>query len=167
MTADALKGDREKCLEAGMDDYIAKPVRVDALRQALEKAGTCRLTDQDSALLPAVDLATFSRLRAEMDNQVDVLRDLLAVFLEETPEQIKQAREGLASGDAEVVGRAAHTVKGSCRDLGAGRLADVSAELEEAARENRLEDAQPMIEAIAAEYQRVAEEVAKISDSLR
>ena len=174
MTANAMKGDREKCLEAGMDDYIAKPVRIDTVKQALERGGARRAArsggevgEKEGAPPPAVDRETFNRLRTELGNDVKLLLRLLTLFLEETPEQTEQARQALASGDVEVVLRVAHTVKGSCHLLGAGALADVAAELEKAARENELDNAREMIEAMASEFERVAEEVRQISDSLR
>ena len=175
MTANAMKGDREKCLEAGMDDYIAKPVRIDSLKQALERGAARRgaLSGEEapekdgSSPPPALDRETFNRLRTELGNDVKLLLRLLTLFLEETPEQTEQARQALASGDVEVVLRVAHTVKGSCHLLGAGALADVAAELEKAARENELDNAREMIEAMASEFERVAEEVRQISDSLR
>ena len=173
MTANAMKGDREKCLEAGMDDYIAKPVRIDTVKQALERGGARRAArsggevgEKEGAPPPAVDRETFNRLRAELGNDVKLLRRLLALFLEETPEQIEQGRQALASGDTEVVLRVAHTVKGNCQLLGTGSLADVAAKLEKAARENQLDNAREMIEAMASEFERAAEEVGKISDSL-
>ena len=173
MTANAMKGDREKCLEAGMDDYIAKPVRIDSLKQALERGAARRgalsgdEAGEKEGASPPVDRETFNRLRASVGNDVKLLRRLLALFLEETPEQTEQARQALASGDVEVVLRVAHTVKGSCHLLGAGTLADVTAELEKAARENQLDNDREMIEAMASEFERVAEEVGKISASLR
>ena len=173
MTANAMKGDREKCLEAGMDDYIAKPVCIDTLKQALERGGARRAAlsggearEKDGSRPPAVDRETFDQLRAEVANDDELLR-LLASFLEETRGQTEQARQALASGDTEVVLRVAHTVKGSCQLLGAGTLADVAFALEKAAREGRLDNARGMIEAMALESQRVAKEVGKISDSLR
>ena len=174
ITANAMKGDREKCLEAGMDDYIAKPVSIDTVKQALERGGARKAVlsggearEKDGSPPAAVDRETFNRLRAVLGNDVKLLRRLLASFLEEIPEQIEQARQALASGDAEVVLRVAHTVKGNCQLLGVGTLADVAAELEKAARENQLDNAREMIEAMASEFERVAEEVGKISDSLR
>ncbi len=174
MTANAMDGDREKCLEAGMDDYIAKPVRIGSLKQALERGAARRgapsgdeTPEKDGSPPPALDRETFNRLRTELGNDVKLLRRLLTLFLEETPEQTEEARQALASGDMEVVLRMAHTVKGSCHLLGAPALADVAAELEKAARENQLDNAREMIEAMASEFERVAEEVRKISAALR
>src|SRR5207302_6187437 len=123
MTAHALEGDREKCLAAGMDDYISKPVRTEELAAALarwtgsiaphEHSSTNGDVDNDRN---PVDAQVMARLRDEPD---DFLGQLIEMFLADLPTRLEVMASGLASGDAESIADAAHNLRGSCANFGA------------------------------------------------
>jgi len=119
MTAYAMAGDRERCLEAGMDHYLSKPVVPAQLDAALDH--------WLGAAEPLVDRERVEMLRAEFPG---IPTQLFDVFVEHTPPVVAELRAGLDAADAERVRRAAHRLKGACQNLGAVRLAALARALE-------------------------------------
>jgi two-component system sensor histidine kinase/response regulator len=143
MTAHAMKGDRERCLAAGMDDYLAKPLRPAELDEALERwLGTPKPAPKrkPSALTPVapVDnpfdaLVDEARMRVFRVDYPEIVGQLIELFVESTPPLLVELREGAESGDGEAVRRAAHKLKGSCQNIGASFMAGLADNLEQAA----------------------------------
>jgi len=144
LTAFAMKGDRERCLAAGMDDYLAKPIMRDQLVAVLARFA--------SASDPALDVSAALRY-AQGDRQL--LNELLGIFLEESPVQLRALRDALADSDPAAVMRAAHTLKGSLRALRADPAAALAAELEALGRAGELAGAPGLAAALAVELERV------------
>ncbi len=131
MTAHAMNGDREKCLDAGMDDHVAKPVRLDALRRALERWAPALRAEPTPAspgpATPALDPAAIDRILELAGGDRAFLGELVGAF-EET---VRDTLSTLGSGpDEGKVVRAAHTLRGASVNLGAQALAEVCARLE-------------------------------------
>jgi two-component system, sensor histidine kinase and response regulator len=168
MTANAMEGDREKALEAGMDDYVSKPVKVEELDAVLER---WLLQDEDkvghdtSALGAAsgtaapdgsIDHSVLEGLRElQEEGEPDVLKELIELFLEDIPSQLKALREAEERDDAMSVERTAHTLKGSSGNMGATRMATLCAELEEVGGSGNLANAPELLEQLKAEFDRV------------
>ncbi len=136
MTAFAMKGDRERCLEAGMDDYIAKPMPLELLAHTLarwlgESSGSAPAPARASEG-EAVSLALWKELRAELEP--DELRELLDVLRQQTPTTLAEIRGCLAANDLQAVGVLAHKLCGSAGNLGAQRMALQLRAIEEACR---------------------------------
>ena len=134
MTAFAMKGDRERCIEAGMDDYIAKPMPIDQLARMLARwlggaASTTTTTVREDA---PVSLALWHELQSEL--AADELRELLAVLRRQAPAALADMRGRLAAADLQGLGRAAHSLCGAAGNLGAQRLAAQLRALEEVCR---------------------------------
>jgi CheY-like chemotaxis protein len=140
MTAHVLEGDREKCLAAGMDDYISKPVKLEALKSALDRWSVDPIQQQATASnihahvsvednLESAILATFGAI--ENEGQRDVVTQLLDLVLRDAPPTLATLREALAKGDMETFAHAAHDLKGSCGIFGLHQIAALSAELEQ------------------------------------
>jgi two-component system sensor histidine kinase/response regulator len=131
MTAHAMKGDRERCLAAGMDDYLSKPLRPDELDAVLERWATGTAAALPAARADAAPaLIDEARVRVFRDDYPEIVEQLVALFEDSTPPLLVQLREGAQSGDADAVRGAAHKLKGSCQNIGAGGMAVRAARLE-------------------------------------
>jgi CheY-like chemotaxis protein len=136
MTANALEGDAERCLAAGMDDYLAKPLTVPHLTAVLARWGVQAEPGPPEEAVDASALAALQDLQGE--GQPDLLAELSAIYLRETPLRLAALHEALARADAEALRRAAHSLKGSSSQMGAVQMARLCTELEEQARTTNL-----------------------------
>jgi two-component system, sensor histidine kinase and response regulator len=164
MTANAMQGDRERCLAAGMDGYLAKPIRADALYAAVERFGRGGGAAEEAeegrmeagtgsgARNDAFDMNT--ALASAGDN-METLREVAAVFIEQAPLMTEELRAASAAGDAATVHRAAHTLKGSAGIFGAAALVRVAAEVEKRARAGEIAGLQPLEMELEAEVDRL------------
>jgi CheY-like chemotaxis protein len=147
MTAHAIKGDRERCLAAGMDHYVSKPIDSRKLFSAIDEAllsskarNTARLRSNGGPAAtppePRVDVRFLLR-RVEGDR--GLMKELAAVFLEDTPRLFKDLAEAVEKRDHPKIERAAHTLKGAVANFGAKRARELALDLETRGRERDLE----------------------------
>jgi HPt (histidine-containing phosphotransfer) domain-containing protein len=136
MTAHAMKGDRERCLAAGMDGYITKPVRFSDIEETL--AGLSKPPIIPSKPLP--EAASWNRAEAldRIGGDEDLLRDLCHIFLEESPKLLQKLQQAVAAGDSDGLMRAAHSLKGEASYLGADGTSHTARQLEDMGREKNL-----------------------------
>jgi len=151
MTAHAMQGDRERCLEAGMNDYIIKPVDPRALAEALEKwlpKEKATITDQApevsetasvSAQEPEAPVFDKAGMMARMMDDEELARAVIEAFLGDVPKQIAALRGYLDAGEAASAVRQTHTIKGASANLGGEALRAVAFEMEKAAKAGHLE----------------------------
>jgi CheY-like chemotaxis protein/HPt (histidine-containing phosphotransfer) domain-containing protein len=172
MTAGAMEGDREKCLEAGMDDYISKPVKVEALQAGLER---CVRVSEGGAgeissgevfppatvrnINPSVDLNVLVSLREELyeEGEPDALTEMIDLFVDSTPSLLESIREKAVRGNAEEVRYAAHSLKGSCGNFGIVGMWKMCSELEAKARAGELQGTVEIAAQLQEEFVRVKE----------
>jgi len=171
MTANAMHGDREKCLSAGMDDYIAKPVRPEDVRMVVERWGPGAGTGGPAGVIapatvaptaPAAPAAPKDQPPVEMERLTDLtdgneenLRELVELYMKQTAEQIEQIRAAVQANRTDEVRRVAHSCAGASATCGIRHMVPLLRELERQGQEGKLTNAQPLSEQAAVEFERV------------
>ena len=138
LTANAMRGDREKCLSIGMNDYLTKPLHLRDLESVLQRAllrlqpaSVAPIAAQEKPLPEVLDRAVIGGLKELREpGQPDPLSELLDLFFRDAEPRLKQMEEAVTSGDMPKLAAAAHTLKGSASNLGARRLSALCASLE-------------------------------------
>jgi CheY-like chemotaxis protein len=170
MTANVATEDRQACLEAGMNDYLGKPIRVEALVMALNKCQATPVSASEAVHGEAPQAAQEATLDQEaLNNLMNLvggdragLVELIGSYLEETPKLLVSIRQALETGDTKLLLRAGHTLKSSSRDFGATRLAELGLQLEELGKEQWLEGAAELAVQAEAEYGLVSMSLEKL-----
>ena len=163
LTANAIKGDRERCIKAGMDDYIPKPFKLADLRQVVQRVLN-KGTQSDAQLVvrdlgaeqQVLDPAALAQIRAlQSDPSERLLEQYVESFRESAPALLEQADDALSRGDAAVLAYAAHSLKGNCSSLGANNATATARALEELARRGDLSGALKALSQVRAELRHV------------
>lgn len=179
LTANAMHEDQARCLNAGMDGYISKPIQVEELVEALERtpsrsqaltvaeSATASLPNESAHLLAAppvanlpnhcpVDPTVLAEVIEVMGEEGEAMvRDLTELFLHNSPLLLDQLRVALAAGDAETVRRTVHTFRSPAAQMGAMHLASLCQSLEAKSQRGDLSDGLALLDAINQEYMRV------------
>jgi two-component system sensor histidine kinase/response regulator len=163
MTAHAMKGDAERCLAAGMDDYVSKPVTAEALDAVLRRwvrgdppAVATRPPPARRPSSPAVDLGMLQQMRAAQGpDEADIVAEVVSLFLQDAPERLATLQVAVERGDLDLAVRAAHTLKGSAGHLGAKTLAMICERFERKVRASAPFNIAFAVGAIADELERV------------
>ena len=172
MTANAMQGDRERCLAADMDDYLPKPVRLPDLQAVLQRfvppgTGASPALDEPEAASPlpdrtrrAIEPEVFGRLADPRQGGDEALQqELIDLFLEESRPLVDGLRPAVDRDEAEKVRRLAHALKGICAHIGARPLQSLCEDLERLALNNTLADAGALCVELSAEYERACAEL--------
>ena len=165
MTASAMAGDAERCLQAGMDDYVAKPVKAHVLLAAVgswcgRRHGDVTTSGPVKISPPAeapttLDERILDELRSYAGDEPELLIELGQAFVEGATHRLADLYKGQQEGSSLLLVQAAHTLKGSSGTLGAERLQELCRELEESVREHGIPDGTAILDEIAAELDRV------------
>jgi len=146
MTAHAMKGDRERCLEAGMDGYVTKPITRAELEAAISETLHWPSLSQrpagDSASCPVPSLALDrAQVLDRLGGDECLLQEILGIFIEQAPKHLSTLKSALLQKDAAVVETTAHSMKGELGYLGLSEVSQKARELEELGRKGELEKA--------------------------
>jgi CheY-like chemotaxis protein/HPt (histidine-containing phosphotransfer) domain-containing protein len=171
LTAHSMRGDRERFLAAGMDDYLAKPLRGADLYRVISRIASGLASrpvpaaappaGADSGTADAVPLYDAADLADRMEGDDEVVRAVLQVFLEESDGAIEGLAKALREGDAAAVRMAAHAAKGMAANASASRLRDACLELERDAAAGRLERAAVLVARARGIQRQTCEEIRK------
>jgi PAS domain S-box-containing protein len=157
MTANALPEDREACFAAGMNDYVAKPIRAEELVVALKRARPLGNGDAGSAAVEYVSLDDGALKNLRDLGGDDFLGEVIDAFLADGPELMATLRRSLDEQSAEELRRAAHTLKSNGATLGAEQFAELCRTLEQRAKSGELDGASQLVDRIEQEYRPLAE----------
>jgi CheY-like chemotaxis protein len=152
MTANALPEDREACFAAGMNDYVAKPIRAEELVAALKRAKPVAGGGDGPAALGYVSLGDEALRNLRGLGGDEFLGEVIDAFLADAPALIATLRSSLDARQTEELRRAAHTLKSNGATLGAEQFADLCRTLEQRAKEGELDGAAELVERIEEEY---------------
>ncbi len=150
MTADESAGDRTRCLESGMDDYISKPLDMNELTEALTRAGACggKHVDQSAvkqqAASPTESMIDWVGALEFVSGHQSILDTVVEAAIEEGPVLFDQLRRAIESSDFEVIHRTAHTVKGAYRTFNPVPMIEVAEQIEALAKSESLDQIAPL-----------------------
>jgi len=178
MTANAMKGDREKCIASGMDDYITKPLEPEKLQEVLEKwlpqKFNCNeeqgnlLIDSDALMKnksstnsenTSETLFDFDALRSKLMNDEDLAKTILETFLSDMENQVNTLKEFVASGDVKQCEILGHKIRGASGNVGAMALSAQALELEQAAKKEDIETLQQLVSGLEQQYTKLKQSI--------
>ncbi|MEZ5335777.1 MAG: response regulator, partial [Methanolobus sp.] len=157
MTAHAMKGDKESCLAAGMNDYISKPVNLKILSAKLdkwlepvtgEKHDDTELTEKKGA--PVFDRQSFLD---NIMNDISMARQIIEIFQKNAPRQLRELKDAISAENMDSIVSSSHSLKGSSSSVGGLALSDISAEIEIQASERKLKPVMEILPELEKQYE--------------
>ena len=167
LTAHAMKGDRQRCLDSGMDDYLSKPVSLDQLRVCVDRWLALQVEEEEAGFDERCDTLSdvidWNAILRSVGNDEEILREILEIYVDDTPRQLEGLTRSLEEGDAETACRHAHTIKGSSANVGAHLCRGIALELEQQARAGDLSTAPQLLKTLQTQFGLVKNAIAELA----
>jgi CheY-like chemotaxis protein/HPt (histidine-containing phosphotransfer) domain-containing protein len=161
MTAYATEGDRERCLAAGMDDYVSKPISAVKLFKAIESLipaeKSAETGDGQKETLPEKD-----NFIKSFENDHSLFKELVEIYVNDYPQMLNTLRTSLKALDAKTFSRTAHSLKGMLRNFQAETAADTAFDLEKRGKQGELDGSDQIIESLAGQLDELAEKLKQL-----
>ena len=160
MTAHAMAEHRQQCIDAGMDDYVSKPVNPEELIEVIEK----QISGSAEPVKPAAPVETqpveedvFDRsaLLERVGGDKDLLNEIIAMFIEDIPVQLEELKQGIKENDAAVMRGQGHKIKGASATVGAEAMRQAAHEIELAGTHGKLDSAPGLVAKLEQEFERL------------
>jgi HPt (histidine-containing phosphotransfer) domain-containing protein len=158
MTAHAMTGDEEKCIAAGMDFYLTKPIRTQELFAVLEEIGRksgSNLGAQPLSESAATNVIDLVGVLERLEGDRDLFEELAQVFKTECPKMVKEIRHAISTHDAANLEHQAHALKGSSANIGSSAVSQTAYEIEKVARSADMERASALLKVLEIEVDRL------------
>ncbi|WP_207678596.1 ATP-binding protein [Desulfonema magnum] len=159
ITAHAMKEDRERCIEAGMNDYISKPIKTDRLIDIIEKWILKKDVSDSSPVRPQVaeDKITFDRaeLLKRVEGNESLFKDILTMAFQEIPIYIEKLRGALDKNNSEEIRMQGHSIKGMCATISANKLCEIAYQIEISGKNNESDKARSLIYKLEEEFEKL------------
>ncbi len=154
VTAHAMKGDREKCIEAGMDDYISKPVNPKQLYDVIKNFYSDTATKEASN-----ESYDHGMVMERVGGDETLMREIVNIFVEESPVLLNEIEGAINLKDAKKLERSAHSLKGSVSNFSAKKAYDVAYQLEKMGHQGKVDDAQKVFKNLEKEIETLTREL--------
>jgi polar amino acid transport system substrate-binding protein len=172
VTANAMQGEREKCLAAGMDDYLSKPIKKEALMEILERwlksaDDAPSFRENPKADETTNDLINWASLQEVTDDVPEMMEQIINLYLKQTRQQLDGLAEAIQFGDADEIYRIAHKCLGSSATCGISGMIEPLMELEAMGRERKIENAEQKLTYLEQVYRRLEPVLEKTLKEIR
>ncbi|MBE9581743.1 MAG: response regulator [Proteobacteria bacterium] len=172
MTAHAMQGYREECIEAGMDDYVSKPIEPQALADAIERqlSGWAQQATEPASTeeTTSIEEGVFDKsvLLGRLSGDEELFDEVISVFMKDAPMQLEQLRQALNDNDAERVRRQAHRIKGASANIGAQALSGLACEIETAGKDAKLDVAFPLVGQLEEDFEKLGSVLSDLDEGV-
>ena len=168
MTAHAMKGDREECLAAGMDGYVSKPIQADQVFEVLDAVlaarGTVALPPAAQAARKGPGLVDRDALMTRLDGDGRLLAEIVDLFLQSSPQLVRDIKKALAAHDRKGLQRAAHTLKGAVSNFGARTVWAAALKMEKIGQSGNLSQGRQALSVLEKELGRLRKELVRMAE---
>jgi CheY-like chemotaxis protein len=165
MTAHAMKGDRERCLEAGMDEYLTKPLDSRRLCEVVEALAAGNLPAPLLSVSDAGQLELSEQVLARVGGDRQLLVEISRLFVDDAPGHLAKIQQALETRDADMLRRAAHALKGAAANFEADSVVAAARVLEEIGRDGRFDDATAAWKVMRYETDRLIDTLQRVANA--
>jgi CheY-like chemotaxis protein len=168
VTANAMPGDRESCLEAGMNDYVAKPIREQDLHRVLSRMGAIVKSKSDKLVEGYIqcpdEIWNVASAIENVGGDESIIVEIIDVLLKTAPDMLSNIRQALTTGNSDEVKKAAHLFKGAVLTLGESKVANLARELNAEASAKDLKKCSALFDRVAKEFEPFKERLKVFAD---